>query len=439
MWGNTFLACALYIVMIRYERHILDNGLTLLLHCDRETPMVTVNTLYGVGSRDENPERTGMAHLLEHLMFGGTRRYPDYDGVVQMMGGESNAFTNNDYTNYYVTVPAGYTEQAIDLEMDRMVNGLDWSEERLAVQQKVVTEEYNQRYMNQPYGDVWLLLRPLCFKQSPYRWCTIGADIRHVAEASLEEVRTFCERWYRPDNAIMAVAGNIDCNKVREMVSGFLAEPSGKADCKVQGSRFKVEQRNYVREPEQREERRLVVEREVPSDAIYIAYCMCGRTEADFVTCDVISDLLSNGKSSRLYRSLVLEKKLFSEVNAYVTGDRGEGLFVAKGNLNEGVKPETAEAALKEELQRMRDELVTEDELEKVVSKYESTFVYSQYKASDRAAALCCFEWMGHLDWVNSEPDQYRKVTPAMVRTVAERLFAPQRENVMMVRKKVNG
>ena len=181
------------------------------------------------------------------------------------------------------------------------------------------------------------------------------------------------------------------------------------------------------------------MEREVPSDAIYIAYCMCGRTEADFVTCDVISDLLSNGKSSRLYRSLVLEKKLFSEVNAYVTGDRGEGLFVAKGNLNEGVKPEEAEAALKEELQRMRDELVTEDELEKVVSKYESTFVYSQYKASDRAAALCCFEWMGHLDWVNSEPDQYRKVTPAMVRTVAERLFAPQRENVMMVRKKVNG
>ena len=415
--------------MVDYELHILDNGLTLLLHCDRETPMATVNTLYGVGSRDERPERTGFAHLFEHLMFGGTKRYPDYDSVVQMMGGESNAYTNNDYTNYYVTVPAGYLEQAIDLELDRM-GGLDWSEKRLSVQQRVVTEEYNQRYMNQPYGDVWLLLRPLCFKRSPYRWCTIGADIRHVSEATLDDVKAFFERWYRPENAIMAIAGNIDCEKVLEMVQQhFVGDTSN--------NRSPYQHINTsTTEPLQREERRLEVEREVPSDALYMAFVMCGRTDDDFVACDVISDLLSNGKSSRLYRSLVMEKRLFSEVNAYVTGDRGEGLFVVKGSLNEGVKLEDAEAAVKGELQKMREEKVTAEELEKVVSKYESTFVYSQYKASDRAAALCCFEWLGHIEWVNNEPELYRMVTPEKVRAVAEKLFQPQKANVLWIKTK---
>ncbi|MCR4813035.1 MAG: insulinase family protein [Bacteroidales bacterium] len=420
--------------MIRYERHILDNGLTLLLHCDRETPMVTVNTLYGVGSRDENPERTGMAHLLEHLMFGGTKRYPDYDSVVQTMGGESNAYTNNDYTNYYVTVPAGYVEQAIDLEMDRMVNGLDWSEERLAVQKKVVTEEYNQRYMNQPYGDMWLLLRPLSFKRSLYRWCTIGADIRHVAEATLEEVRGFCKRWYRPDNAIMAVAGNIDCERVRDLISNYAIGSDAWHGQDLQISKCSAGRRNYEREPEQTEERRMEVRREVPSDALYMAYNMCGRTEGDFVVCDVISDLLSNGKSSRLYRKLVVERRLFSEVNAYVTGDRGEGLFVVSGKMNEGVALEEGEAAVRQELTLLGDEAVSDTELEKVVSKYESTFEYSQYKASDRAAALCCYEWMGHLDWVNNEPELYHRVTTEDVRRVAAGLFRPERCNVLWMR-----
>ena len=194
--------------MVDYERHILESGLTLLLHRDTETPMVTVNTLWGVGSRDERHDRTGFAHLFEHLMFGGTKRFPDYDREVERMGGESNAFTNSDFTNYYLTVPAGYAEQAIELECDRM-GGLDWSEKRLSVQQRVVTEEYNQRYINQPYGDVWLLLRPLCYEVHPYRWPTIGADIRHVGEATLEDVRRFHDRFYRPDNAVVAIAAPV--------------------------------------------------------------------------------------------------------------------------------------------------------------------------------------------------------------------------------------
>lgn len=416
--------------MIEFERHILDNGLTLLLHSDCETPMVTVNTLYGVGARDERPDRTGFAHLFEHLMFGGTLRYPEYDAAVETMGGESNAFTNNDYTNYYLTVPAGFLAEALDLEFDRM-GGLDWSVERLAVQQRVVTEEYNQRYMNQPYGDAWLLLRPLCFKRSPYRWCTIGADIRHVAEATLDDVRIFFDRWYRPGNAIMAIAGNIDCAKVLEMIKnrgwGMRSDSDPNASF---GSR------NYLSEPVQTAERRMEITRDVPSDALYKAYVMCGRTDPDFVACDMISDILSNGKSSRLYNSLVRDRQLFSEINAYVTGDQSEGLFVVSGKLNDGVDIADGEKAVDAELERLVSEGVSEDDLGKVAGKYESTFVYSQYKVSDRALALCCYEWLGHTEWVNSEPELYWQVTPADIRRVAAGLFKKEKSNVLWYRKK---
>lgn len=419
--------------MIDYEKHILADGLTLLLHSDSETPMVTVNTLYAVGARDENPNLTGFAHLFEHLMFGGTRRYPEYDTVVESMGGESNAFTNNDYTNYYITVPAGGLEQALDLEFDRMC-GLDWSEKRLAVQQRVVTEEYNERYMNQPYGDAWLLLRPLCFKQSPYRWCTIGADIRHVAEATLDVVRDFFSRWYRPDNAIVAISGNIDCKRVFDMVSAMRSERNeNTAGIRQRGFHS---DRRYVKEPVQCEERRMEVERDVPSDALYKAYLMCGRTEADFVACDMISDILSNGKSSRLYTSLVREQQLFSEINAYVTGDYGEGLFVVTGRLNEGVSLEDGEKAVDAVLEQLVNDGVTNEDLGKVAGKYESTFVFSQYKASDRALSLCYYEWLGHTDWVNNEPDLYWQVTADDIQRVARTLFRKENSNVLWYKSK---
>ena len=411
--------------MVGYEKHIFDNGLTLILHHDGETPLVTVNTLYGVGSRNESPTRTGFAHLFEHLMFGGTKKYPDFDQAVECIGGESNAFTNNDYTNYYITAPSCYVERVLDIEFDRMC-GLDWSEKRLAVQQRVVTEEYNQRYINQPYGDVWLLLRPLCFKQSPYRWCTIGADIRHVSEATLGDVRKFFDRFYQPCNAVMAIAGNIDIEQVYETMGRLYPGIGGRT-----GKPFV--QPDLEKEPPQTEARRLEVKRDVPSDALYRAYVMCGRTEKDFVAFDMISDILSNGKSSRLYEKLVRDKQLFSEINAYVTGDCGEGLFVVSGKTNSGVSHEAAERAVDDELERMATELASDDDLQKVASKFESTFVYSQYKASDRALALCCYEWLKHIDWVNNEPELYRQVTPADIRRVAERCFAKERSNTLWV------
>ncbi len=406
--------------MISYKEHILDNGLTLLVVEDHTTPMVSVNTLFDVGARDENPNRTGFAHLFEHLMFGGTPNVPDFDMVVTQSGGESNATTNNDYTQYYITLPCRQLETALMLESDRM-RMLDFSPRALSVQQSVVTEEYNYRYVNQPYGDVWLLLRPLCYKVHPYRWCTIGADISHVQQASIDDVKEFFFRYYRPCNAILAVAGNVKYDEVVALVERYYGDiPSGTRH-----------ERRLPVEPVQTERRFLSVERDVPSTAIYAAYPMCDRLADEFPAVDLISDVLSNGTSSRLYNELVKQRRMFTEINAYITGDRDPGLFVVSGKLNGSVSPDEALAAVECELEKIKQEPVDAHELEKVVNKYESTFAYSNYKAIDCAMSLCYFHWLGHTEWVNSEPAIYRQVTPERLRHAAERLFRPERQSVL--------
>lgn len=408
--------------MLQYKKYRLDNGLTLIVAEDRSTPLVSVNTLYNVGARDESPERTGFAHLFEHLMFGGTQNVPDFDKVVSEVGGDSNANTCNDFTQYYITVPAGSLETVLWLESDRM-RQLDFSPRSLAVQQSVVTEEYNYRYMNQPYGDVWLLLRPLCYKVHPYRWCTIGADIRHVQEATLADVENFFNRYYRPDNAIIAVVGNVKCDEVVRLVEKMYGDiPSGN----VRHDPLPVE-------PPQTEARELEVKREVPANALYMAYPMCGRLDEGFAACDLISDMLSNGRSSRLYNSLVKSKALFSEVDAYITGDRDPGLFVVSGRLNDGVGFDAASVAVSDELREIAEGRFDEMELEKVKNKYENTFVYSQYKAIDCAMSLCYYEWLGHAEWVNEEPALYREVSKEAVRRMAERMFKPEQLSMLKI------
>jgi predicted Zn-dependent peptidase len=416
--------------MVSYRKETLDNGLRVLLHRDDTTPLVTVNLLYCVGSRDERSDRTGFAHLFEHLMFGGTRRYPDYDRVVDELGGESNAFTNNDYTNYYLTLPAQHLQQALRLEADRMrgeweMEGDGWNV--LEVQKRVVTEEYNQRYMNQPYGDVWMLLRPLCYKSHPYRWCTIGADIRHVQEATVEDVREFFDRYYRPSNAILAIAGNIDCHQTLDWVQqefGTVRRPN-------EGT---SEVRRSYDEPPQTEARRLEVRRQVPNNAMYMAWVMCDRWAADYYVYDMISDLLSNGHSSRLYQRLVLEEHLFVEINAYITGDLDKGLFVVSGKLCDGVGFSQAERAIEEEIGKLQHTPVGDHELEKVANKFENTFVYSQYKAADRALSLCYYEMIGHVELVDSEPECYRRVSADDIQRVAQRL-TPERCSTLEIKK----
>ncbi len=407
--------------MIAYEKHTLPNGLTLILHEDHDTPLVTVNTLYCVGARNESPNRTGFAHLFEHLMFGGTPQVPDYDSVVTSLGGECNASTNNDYTNYYVTAPAQHLCTLLEIEADRMA-GLDFSAQPLSVQQRVVTEEYHQRYLNQPYGDKWLLLRPLCYKVHPYRWCTIGADIAHVQQATVDDERQFFAQHYYPANAIVAVAGNINA---REAVA-MAADIYGRIDCDK-----RREVPSLPIEPEPTEEHRLCVERDVPSDALFMAFLMPDRLHSDFVFYDLVSDILSNGNSSRMYNELVRRQGIFSELNAYITGDRDQGLFVIDGRLQPGFSLERAEAAVWQQLDEIKSTPISDYELAKVVNKFESTFAFSQYKATDRASNLCYYEWLGHTDWVNDEPLLYRPATPDDLLRVANNCFQPQRANVI--------
>lgn len=401
----------------------------VILHRDDTTPLVTVNLLYQVGSRNERADRTGFAHLFEHLMFGGTKRFPDYDLEVDAMGGESNAFTNNDYTNYYLTIPAQHLEQALTLEADRMRGEWDIEDNHwnvLDVQQKVVTEEYNQRYMNQPYGDVWMLLRPLCYKTHPYRWCTIGANIKHVQEATLDDVRSFFNQYHKPNNAILAIAGNIDEQAAFAMVERLFGDirPDNEKSTTA-----------LPKEQEQTEARRLEVERDVPNNAIYKAWRMCDHQSADYYVYDMISDILSNGHSSRMYQHLVQEQQLFTEINAYITGELDEGLFVVSGRLCDNTTFEQAERAIDEEIERLQHELVSAHEVEKVANKYENTFVYSQYKAADRALGLCFYEMLGDIDLVNNEPEIYRRVTPEQVMRVAQQLTHP-RSSTLIIRKK---
>lgn len=401
--------------MISYKKKTLNNGLRVLAHCDSTTPLVTVNLLYMVGSRNEHVDRTGFAHLFEHLMFGGTRSYPDYDLEVDAMGGESNAFTNNDYTNYYLTVPAQYLEQALTLEANRMRGDWDiqdnhWSV--LDVQQRVVTEEYNQRYQNKPYGDTWMLLRPMCYKVHPYRWCTIGADIRHVQDATLDDVRNFFDQYYKPSNAILAIAGNIAEDEAIALAERVFGDIPGSPCIKSP----------LPQEPEQTEARRLEVERKVPNNAIYKAWKMCDRMSDDYYVYDMISDVLSNGHSSRMYQHLVQEQQLFTEINAYISGDLDEGLFVVSGRLCDGITFDQAEQAINTEITRLQQETLDAHEVEKVANKFENTFVYSQYKAADRALSLCYFEMIGQTEHINDEPKHYRQITAAQVQQVAQRL-----------------
>ncbi len=398
--------------MINHTSHTLSNGLKVIVHEDDSTPLVTINILYKVGARDEDPNKTGFAHLFEHLMFGGSVNIPEYDSPLQLAGGDNNAFTNNDITNYYLTLPANNIETGFWLESDRMLS-LDFSEKSLEVQRSVVIEEFKQRYLNQPYGDVWLLLRPLAYKVHPYQWATIGKEVSHIANANLDDVRDFFFRFYCPDNAILVVAGNVKAGDVFSLAEKWFGEIKRNIFARPK----------YPMEPVQQEMRELTVRRKIPYDSVYRAYHMCSRLEPQFYAVDLISDILSRGRSSRLYNLLVKEKKLFTEVNAYPTSDFDRGLFIIEGKLVKGVSMQEAEAGLDEVIDRLCNELVGADELEKVKNKVESTMEFSEMDISGRALNLAIAEYMGDVNLINTELELYRKVTSDDIRNQANSLF----------------
>ncbi len=408
--------------MIAFQRKILANGLTVLVHEDPSTPMAAVNVLYRVGARNESYDRTGFAHLFEHLMFGGSVHVPDYDTPVQLAGGENNAFTNNDYTNYYLALPRENLETALWLESDRML-GLAFDERSLEVQRKVVVEEFAQRYLNQPYGDIWLMLRPLAYERHPYRWATIGRDIEHIRGASMEEVRAFFARYYRPGNAILSIAGDFEAERVFEAVDRWFGPiPAGEP----------VRPDDIPQEPEQTAPRRLEVRRPVPASVIYIVFHMGPRVSREAVVCDVVSDLLSNGTSSRLYQRLVKESPLFSSVNAYISGDVDPGLFVVTGHVMEGVSLGEAEAALWSELDRMKTEPVGDYELEKVKNKFEANQIFSEINVLNKAMNLAYFEMLGDAAMIDTEVAEHDSVTREEIQAAARRVFRAENSSTLL-------
>lgn len=386
--------------MINYTKFKLKNNLTVIHHEDKSTPMVCLNILYDVGAKDEEESKTGFAHLFEHLMFGGSINIPNYDEPLQLVGGENNAFTTNDITNYYCTVPPENVETAFWLESDRMLS-LAFTDKSLEVQRSVVIEEFKQRYLNQPYGDVWLLLRPLAYHLHPYKWATIGKEISHIENATMTDVKDFFKKHYHPANAILVVAGNIDLESVKQLSEKWF-EPI-EALTKVP--------RQLPVEPKQTEARKLTVERDVPASAIYKVYHMCARTDKEYHTVDLISDILSRGNSSRLYKNLIKDKQLFIDINAYVMGDFDKGLFVVSGKLADGVSMEDAEAAILIELDQMKQQLVNETELQKCKNKIESTVTFSETDVLTKATNLAISELLGDANLINLEIENYSKVS----------------------------
>lgn len=406
--------------MIQFEKFTLANGLRVIVHQDLSTPMAVMNIMYDVGARDEDPNRTGFAHLFEHLMFGGSVNIPSYDEPLQMAGGENNAYTTNDLTNYYIQLPAENLETAFWLESDRMLS-LAFGEKSLETQRKVVCEEFKEHYLTKPYGDVWHKMRELAYTKHPYRWMTIGKELSHIENAQLEDVKAFFFKHYRPVNAVLVVAGNVTVEKVKALAEKWFGDiPSGE-----------VYKRNLPEEPVQTAERRLEINANVPLDALYKCWHMPGRLDGRYYVIDLLTDILSGGGSSRLYQSLVKEKKLFSNIECHHFGSTDAGLVVVEGKLVKGVKIEDAEKAVEAELDKMKKELVSETELQKVKNKTESMIAFEDMSVMNRANSLAYYEILGDAAWMNYELPKYATVTTEDILQESRAIFRAENSNTI--------
>lgn len=398
--------------MINVNRYLLSNGLRVIHEEDRTTQMVALNILYNVGARDEHPDHTGFAHLFEHLMFGGSLHIPDYDTPIQIAGGENNAWTNNDLTNFYLTLPKQNIETGFWLESDRMLS-LSFNPNSLDVQRQVVIEEFKQRCLNQPYGDAGHLMRAMAYKVHPYQWPTIGKKIDHIAQATMSEVKDFFFRFYAPNNAILVVTGNISFDETKALAEKWFGPIE----------RRNVPERHLPQEPQQTEERRQAVERDVPADTLYMAFHKCDRKHPDYYAYDALSDILSNGKSSRLAQHLVRERRIFNSVDAYISGSIDAGLFTIFGKPAKGISLEEAEKAVWEELATLQEEQITEDELEKVKNRYESNQIFSNMNYLTVATNLAYAELIGKAEDINVDVANYRKVSTQQLQRIAQTTF----------------
>ncbi|HWI93680.1 MAG TPA: pitrilysin family protein [Flavisolibacter sp.] len=407
--------------MVNFERFSLSNGLKVIVHRDTSTPMAVMNVMYDVGARDEDPNRTGFAHLFEHLMFGGSVNIPVYDEPLQMAGGENNAYTTNDLTNYYIQLPAENLETAFWLESDRMLS-LGFTENSLEVQRKVVCEEFKEHYLNKPYGDVWLKLRNLAYEVHPYRWMTIGKELSHIENAQLQDVKNFFFKHYRPVNAILVVAGNVTVDQVKTLSEKWFGPIEA-------GEKYN---RHLPEEPKQTKAKRLDVQAEVPLDALYKCWHIYPRMDHRYYVSDLITEVLGGGGSSRLFQSLVKEKKLFSNIECYHFGTTDAGLLAIEGKLVKGVKAEEAEKAVNEELEKLKHEKITETELQKVKNKTESMIAFEDMSLMNRANSLAYYELLGDASLMNTELDRYNKVTVEDVQQLSKEIFTEENSSTIL-------
>ena len=406
--------------MIQFEKFQLDNGLKVLVHQDTSTPMAVVNVLYNVGAKDEDPNKTGFAHLFEHLMFGGSVNIPVYDEPLQRAGGENNAYTTNDLTNYYCQIPAENIETAFWLESDRMLS-LAFSKKSLEVQRKVVCEEFKEHYINKPYGDAWHKMRSLAYTQHPYRWMTIGASLQHVEDATIEDVKDFFFQFYRPNNAILVVTGNVQTEQVKQLAQKWFGP--------IEAGKPYV--RNLPKEPVQEKSRSMDVRADVPLDMLMMTWHMGGRFDEGYHSTDLITEVLGGGTSARLYEQLIKVKQIFSSIDCYHFGTVEPGLLVIEGKLVKGISMTVAEKAVLEEIEKIKNEILDDKEVQKVINKTESVICFEDMSIMNRAHSLAYYELLGDADLMNKELGMYQKVTPSMIQHTAQEIFQDSNRNTL--------
>ena len=406
--------------MIQFEKFQLDNGLKVLVHQDTSTPMAVVNVLYNVGAKDEDPNKTGFAHLFEHLMFGGSVNIPVYDEPLQRAGGENNAYTTNDLTNYYCQIPAENIETAFWLESDRMLS-LAFSKKSLEVQRKVVCEEFKEHYINKPYGDAWHKMRSLAYTQHPYRWMTIGASLAHVEDATMEDVKDFFFKFYRPNNAILVVTGNVQTEQVKQLAQKWFGPiPAGTPYV-----------RNLPKEPVQEKSRSMDVRADVPLDMLMMTWHMGGRFDEGYHATDLITEVLGGGASARLYEQLIKVKQIFSSIDCYHFGTVDPGLLVIEGKLVKGISMTVAEKAVLDEVEKIKNNILDAKEVQKVINKTESVICFEDMSIMNRAHSLAYYELLGDADLMNKELSLYQQVTPEMIQATAKQIFQDKNRNTL--------
>lgn len=413
--------------MVKFEKFELENGLKVILNQDDQAPLVAFNVLYNVGSRNEDPQKTGLAHLFEHLMFTGTKMAPDFDTPIQMAGGENNAFTNTDITNYYITVPSENLEIACWLEADRMEH-LKLGKRTFDVQKKVVLEEFKETTLNKPFGDVWHHISDMCYKIHPYKWPTIGLVPEHVKAITREDAINFYEMHYQPENAIISVSGQFNMDETINMIRKWFGSIKNNSRLKVN----QVLQDEMLFSGAQNRE----IKADVPNDAVFLAYKMPGRAHPDYYAFDLMSDILGRGRSSRLHQRLVKELSLFSNATAYITGTVDPGLFVVEGNLMKKIRPEDGVNAFENELEQLKQEKIPVEELEKLKNKMESSILFSETNISNKAMNLAQYELLGDADMINTQVELYRAVSAEDIQRVANEIFVPENCSTLLYLKK---